>query len=50
MVESGDIRLFEENKEVPQWRRRELLEGASATEKLDAITLELTPQGDKRIS
>jgi hypothetical protein len=49
LLKGGDVRLIENDMEVPDWRWRELFIDSSAIEKLDTMTLTLTEQGAKRI-
>jgi hypothetical protein len=49
-LKCGDVRLLENNAEVPEWRQQELFERGGVLDNLDTLILELTDQGAKRVT
>ena len=50
LLRNGDVRLFCEGKEVPQWRWRELFQACGVTEEMPRLRLEITDQGADLVS
>ena len=50
LLRNGDVRLFFQGTEVPQWRWRALFEAGEVTFEIAKFKLALTSQGARRIS
>jgi hypothetical protein len=50
LLRNGDVRLFCEETEVPQWRWRELFQAGGVDEEMPRLRLEITDQGADLVS